>query len=113
MLTKSECEKALNKIWHEPANNQYSDYDYVGEGCIDEFKILKDLIEEHFKIQPLSFAEIQKYMWIWDKDEEEWLLVIDKRKEYDKEYLKVRSIWEYDSICKFEPNRYYREEEQE
>lgn len=71
---------------------------------------MSNLIEEFFSNPPLSFTEIQNSMWIWDKDEEEWLLVCYKWKEYDKEYLKVCSIYEYGAVCKFEENRFYRKE---
>lgn len=112
MLTKEECDKALDRVarfcsWFSP---------YKYPECIklkNELDILSDLIEEHFSNPPLKFEELKGGMWIWDKEEEEWLWLCAKRKENDIEYLRVHSIYECDSVCKFEPNRFFRKEVQE
>ena len=57
MLNKDLCLRALNKIWHAPINNEFSDSDYVGESFSNEFKILKEIIEEHFSNPPLIKCE--------------------------------------------------------
>lgn len=100
MLTKEECLEALTKI------KMYGSINIP----LYSLEVIENLIDEHFDNPPLKWEELKSYMWIWDKGEEEWLLVCNKWKEYDKEYLKVCSIYEYDAVCKFEENRFYRKE---
>lgn len=111
MLTKEECEEALSSI--EFTLHLRVKPKKLGHSEDNNLNVLWGLIIEHFSNPPLKFEELKEGMWIWDKEEEEWLWLCAKRKENDKEYLRVHSIYECDSVCKFEPNRFYRKEVQE
>ena len=136
LLTKEECEKALDCLsdddkMDELAQNFSMDDDYVSHAnyeiarkwCYDQ---LKQCIDEHFSNPPLKWEELENGKPIWDNKNKEWLFVNNvlsissevKGKDYRK-FMKVgykgRKIYfnvEQGEID-FEPNRFYRKEVQE
>ena len=111
MLTKEECEKALDRVarfcsWFNP----YKCPERIK--FKNELDILDKLIEEHFSNPPLKFEELKEGMWIWDNK--------------DKAYMKIESVCDKDWVWLYidsserehidelyEPNRFYRKEVQE
>lgn len=112
MLTKEECEKALENI----ANLELQEYEglygrikYVGDIRFCDYRLLRRLIKEHFDNQPLKFEELKEGMWVWDNK--------------DKAYMKIESVCDKDWVWLYidsserehidelyEPNRFYRKE---
>ena len=57
-MTEKECLNALNYL----DDTAYIDFRRKSV----QYKILKDLINEHFDNPPLKFEELKKGIWIWD-----------------------------------------------
>ena len=111
MLTRDECEKALDRVadfcsWFNP----YKCPERIK--FKNELDILDKLIEEHFDNPPLKFEELKEGMWIWDNK--------------DKAYMKIESVCDKDWVWLYidsserehidelyEPNRFYRKEVRE
>ena len=118
MLTKEECEKALDRVarfcsWFNP----YKCPERIK--FKNELDILDKLIEEHFDNPPLKFEELKEGMFVWDDIDKEYRKVYGKGIYLGDEYLmktgcKVVFISEdeYFNLI-YEPNRFYRKEVQE
>ena len=104
MLTKEECEKALDSLY-KVADKLVLDHNIF----IGSYDILNKLIHEHFSNPPLKFKELKEGMWIWDNK--------------DKAYMKIESVSDKDWVWLYidsserehidelyEPNRFYRKE---
>lgn len=118
MLTKEECEKALESLSNPP-------YESSCGGCIcgvsdcgdcpnnKANKVLNQLIDEHFSNPPLKFEELKEGMFVWDNARKEWVKVEAQR----ETYTKIVECWVIDWVLlktyEFEPNRFYRKEVQE
>ena len=111
MLTKEECEKALEHFekcyW-----NQDCSYGAMSRVRKD-LDILNKLIHEHFSNPPLKFDELNKGYPIYDNDE----IVCGWKFIYmiDKEYKQLLLIDEEGNVywVNYEENRFYRKEVQE
>lgn len=115
MLTKEECEKALETLSSPP-------YESSCGGCIcgvsdcgdcpnnKANKLLNQLIDEHFSNPPLKFEELKEGMLVYDKNIKSWI-EIDKTFEDIEKYVSCWSIgWPYEKRFPYEPNRFYRKE---
>lgn len=108
MLTKQECEKALNSLY-KVADKLVLDHNIF----IGSYDILNKLIHEHFLNPPLKFDELNKGYPIYDNDE----IVCGWKFIYmiDKEYKQLLLIDEEGNVywVNYEENRFYRKEVQE
>ena len=121
MLTKEQCEQALESLSNPP-------YESSCGGCIcgvsdcgdcpnnKANKVLNQLIDEHFSNPPFGFEELKPNMWVWDDIDKEYRKVYGKGIYLGDEYLmktgcKVVFISEdeYFNLI-YEPNRFYRKE---
>lgn len=111
MLTRYECEKALDSIYKVADKLVLNHNIFIGS-----YDILKKLIQVHFSNPPLKFDELKEGMWVWDN--------------YWKEYFEISEVYSntkeidvlihqnkinqkrYETI-KYTPNRFYRKEVQE
>lgn len=108
LLTKEECENALNNIL---CNIGVARSDYRKSGkAKEDYHTLKSLIEEHFSNPPLKFEELNKGYPIYDNDE----IVCGWKFIYmiDKEYKQLLLIDEEGNVnwVNYEENRFYRKE---
>ena len=104
MLTKQECEKALNSLY-KVADKLVLDHNIF----IGSYDILNKLIHEHFDNPPLKFEELQEretYYHIYYG----WILI---RSISDCECILINTLNSdgYEQI-EFEENRFYRKEVQ-
>lgn len=112
MLTKEECEKALEHLekcyWVQ--DNSYG----AMNGVRKDLDILNKLIHEHFSNPPLKFEELKEGMWVWDNKRKVKLLIAYCYSEYDMGYYNLSNPEDYKYIhIEFEENRFYRKEVQE
>ena len=86
MLTKEECDNALDRVarfcsWFSP---------YKYPECIklkNELDILSDLIEEHFSNPPLELKELENIKIgtpIWDNNHKQWLIFEGVKQDTDE-----------------------------
>lgn len=75
MLTKEECEKALNSLY-KVADKLVLNHDIF----IGSYDILKNLINEHFSNPPLKFEELIKHKVVWDNELKEYAFVLEQYK---------------------------------
>lgn len=111
MLTKEECENALNNIL---CNIGVARSDYRTSGkAKEDYCTLKSLIEEHFLNPPLKFDELNKSYPIYDNDEIVcgWKFIYMIDKQY-KQLLLIDAEGNVDWV-NYEENRFYRKEVQE
>lgn len=118
MLTKEECEKALETLSSPP-------YESSCGGCIcgvsdcgdcpnnKANKLLNQLIEEHFSNPPLKFEELKECMFVWDNKHHTYILIDRIWETYNKTIYFYAIGWECCENTEFEPNRFYRKEVQE
>ena len=109
MLTKEECENALNNIL---CNIGVARSDYRKSGkAKEDYHTLKSLIEEHFSNPPLGFEELKEGMWVWDNKRKVKLLIAYCYSEDDMGYYNLSNPEDYKYIhIEFEENRFYRKE---
>ena len=122
MLTKDECEKALDSLY-KVADKLVLNHDIF----IGSYNALKNLIQEHFDNPPLTFGELKVGMWIWDNQLKEWRKVIEKlivgvsegSEFYEDIYVKGTKViriglhkFDWKDIL-FESKRFYRKEVKE
>lgn len=98
MLTKEECEEALENAVDTKI-------------IIKDWKVLNNLIEEHFDPKPYKFEDLKEGMWVWD-DKLKWLYHIFAIREEDKSVEVIVSdrnaiFRKVVTLCKFEENRFY------
>ena len=115
LLTKEECEKALDHFekcyWDQ--DNSYG----AMNGVRKDLDILNKLIHEHFDNPPLKFEELKEGMWVWDDRDKEYIMVC-RTCVYPKDNFLVRKGDELVFISKddeefhrmYRPNRFYRKE---
>lgn len=118
MLTKEECEKALDclsdddkmdelaqKFSMDDDYTSHVNYEIARKWCYDK---LKQCIDEHFYNPPLKFEELKEGMFVWDKKQNTWI-EISEISEYQS--IKFYMIgWECKETILYEPNRFYRNE---
>ena len=112
MLTKKECDNALDRVarfcsWFSP---------YKYPECIkfkNELDILSDLIEEHFSNPPLQFEELKEGMFVWDNKHHTYIKIDRIWESYNKTIYFYAIGWECCEYTEFEPNRFFRKEVQE
>ena len=111
MLTKEECENALDNILCNIGVAR-SDYRISGKAK-EDYHTLKSLIEEHFSNPPLKFDELNKSYPIYDNDEIVcgWKFIYMIDKQY-KQLLLIDEEGNGDWV-NYEENRFYRKEVQE
>ena len=106
MLTKEECENALNSIL---CNIGVARSDYRTSGkAKEDYHTLKSLIEEHFDNPPLKFEELKECNVVYDKEQKKYRLIEDIL-ESGKRIVFTNTI---DSFIteNYESNRFYRKE---
>ena len=110
MLTKEECEKALDSLY-KVADKLVLDHNIF----IGSYDILKNLIKEHFSNPPLYMDEIPKGIWIWDNVNKECIRSLGCVELDGIIYVKFeRSENSFiTNYLEYEPNRFYRKEVQE
>ena len=110
MLTKEECEKALNSLY-KVADKLVLDHNIF----IGSYDILKKLIQIHFSNPPLYMDEIPKGIWIWDNVNKECIRSLGCVELDGIIYVKFeRSENSFiTNYLEYEPNRFYRKEVQE
>lgn len=117
LLTKEECEKALDHFekcyWDQ--DNSYG----AMNGVRKDLDILNKLIHEHFDNPPLGFEELKEGMWVWDDIDKEYTKI------YGTGFYQIDDIWakkgtelvyigeDKQFYIFYEPNRFYRKEVQE
>lgn len=106
MLTKQECEKALNNLY-KVADKLVLDHNIF----IGSYDILKNLIQVHFSNPPLKFEELKPNMWVWDNEDKKYNKITEINGDKIGFYYITSDVMRY--ICKFKPNRFYRKEVQE
>lgn len=78
MLTKEECQKALDHFekcyWDQ--DNSYG----AMNGVRKDLDILNKLIHEHFDNPPLGFEELIKHKVVWDNEIKEFAFVLEQYK---------------------------------
>ena len=113
MLTKEQCEKALDRVarfcsWFNP----YKCPERIK--FKNELDILDKLIEEHFENPPLKFEELNKGMIVWDNKRKVKLLIAYCYSEDDMGYYNFSNPEDYKYIhIEFEENRFYRKQVEE
>lgn len=107
MLTKEECEKALNSLY-KVADKLVLNHDIF----IGSYDILKKLIQVHFSNPPLYMDEIPKGIWIWDNVNKECIRSLGCVELDGIIYVKFeRSENSFiTNYLEYEPNRFYRKE---
>ena len=71
MLTKEECENALENILFNVGVAR-SDYRTSGKAK-EDYCTLNSLIEEHFSNPPLKFEELKEKTWYWYEPSKSWI----------------------------------------
>lgn len=107
MLTKEQCEKALDYFLDEIIID-----DFLSKTDRENYSILEQLIEEHFSNPPLYMDEIPKGIWIWDNVNKECIRSLGCVELNGIIYVKFeRSENSFiTNYLEYEPNRFYRKE---
>lgn len=109
MLTKEECEKALNSLY-KVADKLVLDHNIF----IGSYDILKNLIEEHFSNPPLEWEEIKVNDVIFDKQLKETIKIKDKFIFDDIKNITFEIFGSNRTYAgTYEENRFFRKEVQE
>lgn len=112
MVTKEQCEKALNDydLIKEFMLDLPSGLDGIELNCDSDelYDILNSLIEEHFSNPPLEWEELKECNVVYDKEQKKFRLIEDLL-ENGKRIVFTNTI---DSFIteNYEPNRFYRKE---
>lgn len=104
MLTKDECEKALDSLY-KVADKLVLNHDIF----IGSYNALKNLIQEHFSNPPLSYEEIEESHWYWHNKLKCWMKILNK----DVCTAPVQVMENENGYIYFEENTFYRKEVQE
>lgn len=111
MLTKEECEKALDHFekcyWDQ--DNSYG----AMNGFRKDLDILNKLIYEHFDNPPLKFEELKEGMFVWDNKHHTYIKIDRIWESYNKTIYFYAIGWECCENTEYEPNRFYRKEVQD
>ena len=107
MLTKEECEKALDSIYKVADKLVLNHNIFIGS-----YDILNKLIHEHFSNPPLYMDDIPKGIWIWDNVNKECIRSLGCVELDGIIYVKFeRSENSFiTNYLEYEPNRFYRKE---
>ena len=111
MLTKEECEKALDSIYKVADKLVLNHNIFIGS-----YDILKKLIHEHFDNPPLKWEEIKEGDFVFDKDFNglggEWLKVYMKHITiYGEKVLMCGACGSDDAQTRsYKEDRFYRKE---
>lgn len=134
MLTKKDCEKALETIgdwslWDSgrTKNGMWK----VKDASCDEYKVIEKLINEHFDNPPLSFeklAEMER-LPVWDDGNKMWFIVGEIFKPFafnvpiwedalsiklvNNEHCNLIITNNFEYHQKFEENRFYRRQKED
>ena len=104
-MNEKECRNALEKIY------KVCDKLVLEHNLFEnEYKILNNLIKEHFDNPPLKFEDLKEEIWVWDNKEKTYIKSCNN---YDtKEYGKgIRVQIGFDLVrINYEENRYYRKQ---
>ena len=114
MLTKEECEKALDRVarfcsWFSP----YKCPERIK--FKNELDILDKLIEQHFDNPPLSLNEVRQF-WhegipVWDTELEEYVQIYDVIGNEENGLVSVEQFFfESISVYQYHSKRFYRKE---
>jgi len=113
MLTKEECEKALDHFekcyWDQ--DNSYG----AMNGVSKDIDILNKLIHEHFSNPPLSLNEVRQF-WhegipVWDTELEEYVQIHDVIGNEENGLVSVEQFFfESISVYQYHSKRFYRKE---
>lgn len=111
MLTKEECEKALDHFekcyWDQ--DNSYG----AMNGVRKDLDILNKLIHEHFDNPPITVSDIpyEKELICWDNAEKEWCSIYSEGGEVSIAYFQLPTVYTmYETFDKKHGNRFYRKE---
>ena len=109
MLTRDECEKALDRVadfcsWFSP----YKCPERIK--FKNELDILDKLIEEHFDNPPLKWEELKEGMFVWDNKHHTYIKIDRIWESYNKAIYFYAIGWECCENTEYEPNRFYRKE---
>ena len=111
MLTKEECQKALDHFekcyWDQ--DNSYG----AMNGVRKDLDILNKLIHEHFSNPPLKFEELKEGIFVWDNKHHTYIKIDRIWESYNKTIYFYAIGWECCENTEYEPNRFYRKEVQE
>lgn len=105
MLSKEECEKALENLMKFGGNGIL----FMLLMVIDDVACFKNLIDEHFDPQPYKFEDLKEGMWVWDDAFKEICfipLIVNRNKIYT-EYLESHCLNDPCMIQSFEENRFF------
>ena len=112
-LTKDECVKALNALYFSDGT----------DGRDDEcYRVLMELINEHFDNLPLKFEELEVGMWVWDNELRMYFLIKGKFNITVGSYKVLEIItsnlsngtWHYNTChIYYQENRFYRKQVEE
>ena len=106
-LTKEECEQALKLLISRGGDD--NELMYWISSMPNEFKILMNLISEHFDIPPLTHEEIEEGHWYWHNKLKMWMKILNKDVCTAPFYVMEN---EYGYLL-FEENCFYRKKVQE
>ena len=106
MLTKEECEKALDSIYKVADKLVLNHNIFIGS-----YDILKKLIHEHFDNPPLEWEEIKVNDVIFDKELKETIKIKDKFIFDDIKNITFEIFGSNRTYARtYEENRFYRKE---
>lgn len=94
MLTKKECEKALENLRILERKDNFKKWGGQVSPQIN-CDVVEQLIKEHFDPQPYKFEELKKGMWIWDDENEMFILITFIDKQFKKMHV---CLTEYDGF---------------
>lgn len=83
MLTKEECEKALEHIKTLRGSNYggyYSGFNNSALPFDEDINVMQELMHEYFDNPPLGFEELIKHKVVWDNELKEFAFVLEQYK---------------------------------
>lgn len=114
MLTKEECEKALDRRKEAYENVFKVSVIERDNEFYEDIDTIQQLINEHFDNPPLKFEDLHDEMWVWDNEIKEYIKLekhCAKGLGYLGYDLKINDIDWFD--LEFEENRFYLREVKE
>lgn len=110
MLTKEECNEALDWLYALSVPSKEEAYEHRSSFLGEKYNLIKQLINEHLSNPPLEFEELKEGMFVWDNKHHTYIL-IDRIEETYKKTIYFYAIgWECCENTEYEPNRFYRKE---
>ena len=108
MLTKEECEKALDSLRVFSLQNLNANLKEVTKSN----DVIEQLTKEHFDNPPLKFEELKLYIPFWDKKENEWCYFTTLNNNGSGVKISINEF-PYIQAFIFEENRFYRKQVEE